>query len=200
MRYFLLVIGLLFLQLPAVAEDTKKPHFLGNYASEKEYTTAFNQGLRKSQQIKKESAKRQGKIDWIIFVSSIFALMAPVVLATIRKEPSQVIFYHFLVVFPLLISICSLFPVMVALGEWGSMKHPSLHNLFSNLELNLLIFKANIYLIPIASGFIYLFLFMVKKIRKAEIIISLSIYFFMYSGFMVFLNIMSGLASQGAGH
>ena len=200
MKYLLIAISILFLTSSAIAENTPKPHFWGKYASEEEYTAAFNDGLKKSQEFKKEAAKHQGKIDWMIFLFILSALIIPTVLSFLKKNRLKITFFHFLVWSPFLVSIASMFPFMVSGGDWGSLKHPVLHDYFSDFEFKYLIMKLNIYLMPLVSVVIYTFLFRDGRIQISNIVLSASLYVLMYLGLLLFMSVLGGLASQGAGH
>jgi uncharacterized membrane protein YobD (UPF0266 family) len=200
MKYLPIILVFIILNTSLVAKEVNQSQTLHTFTSQKEYTRAVNEHLEMSHQEKIVSAKSQGRIEWVLFIGLIVIFISPLILSLIKKEPLSISLRHIVVWLPLILFIITLFPLLVSGGEWGSMKHSILHDWFSGFVINELLVKITVYFMPLINGMIYLILFIEKKIKRKEVVLSLILYLLFYAGFLVYVNALGALASQGAGH
>jgi hypothetical protein len=85
-------------------------------------------------------------------------------------------------------------------GDWGNRKHPMVHSWVSSEFFRSLYYPWLTKFLPFVFYAIYLSLFFQRRIGKAEVACSMIFYTICIGAFWFFAFLLSGLASQGAGH
>jgi hypothetical protein len=91
-----------------------------------EYTERINSGLREKHLEKIETAKKQGELERIFYWLFLLALLTPSIASYIRKSKPVDNRVNFFASIPNILNLSS-FLVLNSLGNWGSMKHPQIH-------------------------------------------------------------------------
>jgi hypothetical protein len=91
-----------------------------------EYTERINSGLIEKHLEKIETAKKQGELERIFYWLFLLALLTPSIASYIRKSKPVDNRVNFFASIPNIFNLSS-FLVLNSLGNWGSMKHPQIH-------------------------------------------------------------------------
>jgi hypothetical protein len=101
---------------------------------------------------------------------------------------------------PIFATVLPISLFMMGAGDWGQKQHPVIHGWVSSELFRSLYYPWLIRFLPFGFFAIYVSLFFQRRISKVEVACSLVLYTICIGAFWFFAFLLSGLASQGAGH
>lgn len=101
---------------------------------------------------------------------------------------------------PILATVLPIALFLLGAGDWGKEQHPVIHKWVSSEQFTTLYYPWVTKFLPLVFYAIYLSLFFQKRISKVEVACSMFFYTLCIGAFWFFAFLLSGMASQGAGH